>query len=140
MVSRMSRQLKGIFFDDIGSFPLPKGVRLESLSPDQYLQLVRDVLDQKLRAGVEVPTYPQFRDMIRMFLDPIENPDLSESPYLIKREHAKIMELQAVPPGRVLARLCHRTHRALYIRLWGHALPRYSLHYGGERGQVPRRG
>lgn len=114
----MSRQLKGIFFDDIGSYPMPKGVRLESLSPDQYLQLVRDVMDQKLRAGVEVPTYPQFRDMIRMFMDPIENPDLSESPYLIKREHARIMELQAVPPGQCV-RVCVTGPIELYISAFG---------------------
>lgn len=114
----MSRQLKGIFFDDIGSYPLPKGVRLESLSPDQYLRLVRDVLDQKLRAGVEVPTYPQFRDMIRMFMDAIEDPDLSESPYLIKREHARIMELQAVPPGQS-SRVCVTGPIELYLSAFG---------------------
>jgi 5-methyltetrahydropteroyltriglutamate--homocysteine methyltransferase len=114
----MSWRLKGIFFDDIGSYPLPKGVRLESLSPDQYLQLVRDVLDQKLRAGVEVPTYPQFRDMIRMFMDPIEDPDLSESPYLIKREHARIMELQAVPPCQC-SRVCVTGPIELYLSAFG---------------------
>ena len=114
----MSRQRKGIFFDDIGSYPLPKGVRLEGLSPDQYLQLVRDALNQKLRAGVEVPTYPQFRDMIRMFMDPIENPDLSESPYLIKREHARIMELQAVPLGQSV-RVCVTGPIELYISAFG---------------------
>lgn len=114
----MSSQLKGIFFDDIGSFPLPKGVRLESLSRDQYLQLVRDVLAQKRSAGVEVPTYPQFRDMIRMFMDLIEDPELTESPYLIKREHAKIMELQAVPPGQSV-RVCVTGPVELYISAFG---------------------
>ena len=114
----MSSQLKGIFFDDVGSFPLPKGVRLESLSRDQYLQLVRDVLAQKRSAGVEVPTYPQFRDMIRMFMDLIENPELTESPYLIKREHAKIMELQAVPPGQSV-RVCVTGPIELYISAFG---------------------
>ncbi|HEX7445503.1 MAG TPA: methionine synthase [Methanothrix sp.] len=114
----MSSQLKGIFFDDVGSFPLPKGVRLESLSRDQYLQLVRDVLAQKRSAGVEVPTYPQFRDMIRMFMDLIEDPELTESPYLIKREHAKIMELQAVPPGQGV-RVCVTGPVELYISAFG---------------------
>ncbi len=114
----MSSQLKGIFFDDVGSYPLPKGVRLESLSRDQYLQLVRDVLAQKRNAGVEVPTYPQFRDMIRMFMDPIEDPELTESPYLIKREHAKIMELEAVPPGQSV-RVCVTGPVELYISAFG---------------------
>lgn len=114
----MSRQIEGIFFDDIGSFPLPKGVRLEGLSGDQYLNLVRDVLAQKSRAGVEVPTYPQFRDMIRMFMDPIENPDYQEDPYLIKKEHAKIMELEAVQAGQDV-RVCVTGPVELYISVFG---------------------
>jgi len=114
----MSRQIEGIFFDDIGSFPLPKGVRLQSLSRDQYLELVRNVLAQKSRAGVEVPTYPQFRDMIRMFMDEIENPALTKSPYLIKREHARIMELEAVPAGQEV-RVCVTGPVELYISAFG---------------------
>jgi 5-methyltetrahydropteroyltriglutamate--homocysteine methyltransferase len=114
----MARQIEGLFFDDIGSFPLPKGVRLENLSHDQYLNLVRDVLAQKSRAGVEVPTYPQFRDMIRMFMDEIENPDHAESPYLIKREHARIMELLALPPGQEV-RVCVTGPVELYISAFG---------------------
>jgi len=114
----MARQIEGLFFDDIGSFPLPKGVRLENLSHDQYLNLVRDVLAQKSRAGVEVPTYPQFRDMIRMFMDEIENPDHAESPYLIKREHARIMELLAVAPGQEV-RVCVTGPVELYISAFG---------------------
>ena len=114
----MSRQIEGIFFDDIGSFPLPKGVRLQSLSRDQYLELVRNVLAQKSRAGVEVPTYPQFRDMIRMFMDEIENPALTKSPYLIKREHARIMELEAVLAGEDM-RVCVTGPVELYISAFG---------------------
>jgi len=109
---------KGIFFDDIGSYPLPIGVRLKSISRDQYLQLVGEVLTQKIDAGVEVPTYPQFRDMIRMFMDPIEDPKLSESPYLIKKENAKILELQAVPPGQKV-RVCVTGPVELYISAFG---------------------
>ena len=114
----MARQIEGLFFDDIGSYPLPKGVRLENLSHDQYLNLVRDVLAQKSRAGVEVPTYPQFRDMIRMFMDEIENPDHAESPYLIKREHARIMELLALSPGQEV-RVCVTGPVELYISAFG---------------------
>jgi 5-methyltetrahydropteroyltriglutamate--homocysteine methyltransferase len=114
----MSLMEEGIFFDDIGSFPLPKGVRVKSLSRDQYLELVRDVLAQKCRAGVQVATYPQFRDMIRMFMDEIENPDKAESPYLIKREAAKIMELEAVVPGQDV-RVCVTGPVELYISAFG---------------------
>ena len=114
----MSGQIEGIFFDDIGSFPLPKGVSLKSLSRDQYLELVRDVLAQKSRAGVQVPTYPQFRDMIHMFMDDIENPALTESPYLLKKEHARIMELEALPAGQQV-RVCVTGPVELYISVFG---------------------
>jgi 5-methyltetrahydropteroyltriglutamate--homocysteine methyltransferase len=109
---------EGIFFDDIGSYPLPKGTRLDGLSKEQYLDLLRDVLAQKISAGVEVPTYPQFRDMIRMFMDPIENPDLTESPYLIKKENTEIIELQAVSPGQEV-RVCVTGPLELYISAFG---------------------
>jgi 5-methyltetrahydropteroyltriglutamate--homocysteine methyltransferase len=109
---------EGIFFDDIGSYPLPKGTRLDRLSNGQYLDLVGDVLAQKISAGVEVPTYPQFRDMIRMFMGPIENPDLTESPYLIKKENAEIIELQAFSPGQEV-RICVTGPLELYISAFG---------------------
>jgi len=109
---------EGIFFDDIGSFPLPRGVRVRSLSRDQYLNLVREVLAYKKQAGVQVPTYPQFRDMVRMFMDEIEDPSKTESPYLIKKEHAKIMELEAVEPGQAV-RVCVTGPIELYISAFG---------------------
>jgi 5-methyltetrahydropteroyltriglutamate--homocysteine methyltransferase len=109
---------EGIFFDDIGSYPLPKGIRRDGLSGEQYLDLVRDALAQKISAGVEVPTYPQFRDMIRMFMDPIENPELAQSPYIIKKENAEILELQAVAPGKPV-RVCVTGPVELYISVFG---------------------
>lgn len=108
----------GIFFDDIGSYPLPKGIKLKDLSTGQYLDLVRDTTFQKIAAGVEVPTYPQFRDMIRMFLDQIEDPGLEESPYLIRREEAQILELAAMPPGRKV-RVCVTGPVELYLSVFG---------------------
>jgi 5-methyltetrahydropteroyltriglutamate--homocysteine methyltransferase len=107
-----------MFFDDIGSYPLPKGVRMDGLSQEQYLVLVRETLAKKTFAGVEVPTYPQFRDMIRMFLDPIEKPENQESPYLIKKESAQIVELQAVPPG-CKVRVCVTGPVELYLSAFG---------------------
>ena len=107
-----------IFFDDIGSYPLPRGVKLGGLSRDRYLQLVGQVLAEKIRAGVEIPTYPQLRDMIRMFMDPIKDPKMTESPFLIRREEAKIMELEAVPPGQKV-RVCVTGPVELYISAFG---------------------
>ena len=107
-----------IFFDDIGSYPLPRGVKLDGLSRDRYLQLVGQVLAEKISAGVDIPTYPQLRDMIRMFMDPIKDPKMTESPFLIRREEAKIMELEAVPPGQKV-RVCVTGPVELYISAFG---------------------
>ena len=114
----MSRLAEGIFYDDIGSFPLPRGVKIAGLSREGYLDLVGSVLAIKKRAGVECPTYPQMRDMIRMFMDEIENPNQADSPYLIKREHARIRELEAVSPGQMI-RVCVTGPLELYLSAFG---------------------
>ena len=114
----MSRLAEGIFYDDIGSFPLPRGVKTAGLSREGYLDLVSSVLAIKRRAGVECPTYPQLRDMIRMFMDEIENPDQADSPYLIKTEHALIRELEAVSPGENV-RVCVTGPLELYLSAFG---------------------
>ena len=114
----MSRLAEGIFYDDIGSFPLPRGVKIAGLSREGYLDLVGTVLAIKRRAGVECPTYPQLRDMIRMFMDEIENPDQADSPYLIKTEHALIRELEAVSPGENV-RVCVTGPLELYLSAFG---------------------
>ena len=114
----MSRLAEGIFYDDIGSFPLPGGVKTAGLSREGYLDLVGSVLAIKRRAGVECPTYPQLRDMIRMFMDEIENPDQADSPYLIKTEHARIRELEAVSPGENV-RVCVTGPLELYLSAFG---------------------
>ena len=95
---------RDIIFDDIGSYPLPSGMSRESLPEGEaYLAVVRDAMAQKIEAGVERPTYPQFRDMIRMFMDPIEDPGRSESPYVLRPEHARIPELSALESlGRMM--------------------------------------
>ncbi|OPX78703.1 MAG: 5-methyltetrahydropteroyltriglutamate--homocysteine methyltransferase [Methanosaeta sp. PtaB.Bin039] len=85
-----------IIYDDIGSFPKPAGTRMEGMDKESYLALVGQTMEQKLCTGLERPTYPQFRDMIRMFMDPIQDPACTESPYLIRRDAASILELDAL--------------------------------------------
>ena len=114
----MSRPVEGIFYDDIGSFPLPHGVQIKELSREGYLDLVGSVLAIKRQAGVECPTYPQLRDMIGMFMDEIEKPDQSESPYLIKRENAIIRELEAFSSGENV-RVCVTGPLELYLSAFG---------------------
>lgn len=115
---RGNEGIKGIIFDDIGSYPLPRGARLDGLSREQYLQVAGQVLTEKIRAGVEIPTYPQLRNMIRMFMDPIQDPDITESPFLIKRDEARILEMEAVPAGQKV-RVCVTGPIELYISAFG---------------------
>ena len=94
-----------VLYDDIGSYPLPDGVTkpwikqaftdVDSHKKELY-QLLQDALQQKLNAGVEVPTYPQFQDMITQFTDPLMDSERTEAPLLIKEEEAKIHELAAL--------------------------------------------
>jgi 5-methyltetrahydropteroyltriglutamate--homocysteine methyltransferase len=97
--------------DDIGSFPLPEGVKKEELekaafsliqNPNlrnefiekNFLQVVKDTMRQKIEAGIDVPNYPQHQDMNHQFLRPIE--EFWESPYLIKQAYARIPEIDVV--------------------------------------------
>lgn len=92
-------------YDDIGSYPLPAGVQkqwikdafsdLESHKNKLY-KILEDALQQKLNAGVEVPTYPQFQNMITQFSEPIMDEDRTEAPLLIKEAEARIHELAAL--------------------------------------------
>jgi 5-methyltetrahydropteroyltriglutamate--homocysteine methyltransferase len=125
----MAEEGEKIIFDDIGSYPLPAGMRREKLPlGDSYLAVVRDALSQKIEAGVERPTYPQFRDMIKMFMDPIEDPNRSESPYVVRAEDALIMELEALESlgkemeqegKRFQARVCVTGPVELYLARFG---------------------
>jgi len=89
-------------FDDVGSFPLPEGMSGEAIRIDDpagrqhYLDVVEDAMRLKLEAGVDVPTYPQFRDMNRMFLDIIEDPSMCTEPLVVDEHNATIVELEAV--------------------------------------------
>jgi 5-methyltetrahydropteroyltriglutamate--homocysteine methyltransferase len=93
------------FYDDIGSYPLPYGVTkpwikqafadVESHQNRLY-DILQDALRQKLNAGVEVPTYPQFQDMITQFSEPIMDAERTEAPLLIKEGEAQLKELDAL--------------------------------------------
>jgi 5-methyltetrahydropteroyltriglutamate--homocysteine methyltransferase len=50
----------------------------------------------KVKAGLEVINYPQFRDMVKMFLDLIKDEAFQEDAFLIKKEHAIIPEFAAI--------------------------------------------
>ncbi len=58
--------MKEIIFDDIGSYPLPEGVSREWVQnafktraeDEKLFTVINDAFQQKIDAGVEVPTYP----------------------------------------------------------------------------------
>jgi 5-methyltetrahydropteroyltriglutamate--homocysteine methyltransferase len=92
-------------YDDIGSYPLPEGVTrawikaafadLDTHQAKLY-ELLQNALQQKLEAGVQVPTYPQFQDMITQFTEPLMDSTRTEAPLLVKEDEARIRELDAL--------------------------------------------
>ncbi|VVB54599.1 Uncharacterised protein [uncultured archaeon] len=110
-----------ILFDDIGSFPLPKGINREWVeqakkSNDPKLpDLLKNAMQQKIDAGVDVPTYPQFRDMNQMFLEIINDESAQEEPLIIRKDRARIMELSAMED--IGAQYLNKTGKKLNIRL-----------------------
>ena len=93
-----------ITFDDIGSYPLPHGVNKRvqqafaagDIQAADVTDAIREVMSQKIAAGIEVPTYPQFQDMNRQFLRIINDPDKIDKPFLVKDSCAEIIELSAI--------------------------------------------
>ncbi|MBE8539097.1 methionine synthase [Geoglobus acetivorans] len=113
-----------MIFDEIGSFPLPEGISRdwveENLHSREYAEMVRRAFLMKVNAGVDVPTYPQFRDMNRMFLDLIKNPEYQEDVYLIEKEFARIREVEALMEMEVEGlRVCITGPFELYYREFG---------------------
>jgi 5-methyltetrahydropteroyltriglutamate--homocysteine methyltransferase len=97
--------MKRALFDDIGSYPLPSGITREWINEafahverykTQLYEILQEALWQKIHAGVEVPNYPQFQNMIAQFSEPIMDNERTEAPLLIKEEEAKIVELEAL--------------------------------------------
>jgi len=88
-----------MIFDDIGSFPLPYGITRDwiecNLRTKEYEELVKRTFLMKSKY-VELPNYPQFRDMISMFMNLIKNPEFQDEPYLISKKYAIIPELEYV--------------------------------------------
>ena len=94
-----------VIFDDVGSYPLPEGITREWVkqafrayeeNKRRIQELVGNAIRQKLDAGVELPNYPQFQDMISQFAEPILDDSRTEEPFLVREEEARIAELDAL--------------------------------------------
>lgn len=102
--------MSSIIYDDIGSYPLPEGVSRDWLQvqfendPDneKLKSVVSDVFRQKIDAGVEVPTYPQLRDMNNQFLSIIKDPGCCDEPFRVREEAAVIAELEMIEQAALL--------------------------------------
>lgn len=96
--------MRGIIFDDIGSYPLPDSVSkkwvndaFSKRTDDETLfSVINTAFQKKIDAGVHVPTYPQYQDMNQQFLSIINNPKCAEEPFKVKEDCAQILELQAI--------------------------------------------
>ena len=85
-----------IISDDIGSFPLPEGVKREGLEGEEFEEVVRGIMQRKISAGIQRPTYPQVKDMISQFFSSIEESQGGEGVWLINEEDAKIPEIEII--------------------------------------------
>ncbi|MCZ7355607.1 MAG: methionine synthase [Candidatus Methanoperedens sp.] len=110
-----------ILFDDIGSYPLPKDIpktwvadAIKRKDP-KFQTCVRDAMRQKIEAGVDTPTYPQFQDMNQQFLDIINDEAFTEEPLIVRNEKARILELDAIE--EVGAEYYRKNARKLNIRV-----------------------
>ncbi len=122
---------------DEGSLPTPEGVTrewvkaaAENRSEDEKLfSIIREAFQRKIDAGVHVPTYPQFRDMIGQFLDVIKDEKNCSEPYVLKEENAKILELEIIDgvakqykkeTGKTLeVRVCIAGPTDMYLQAFG---------------------
>ncbi|MBC7085087.1 MAG: methionine synthase [Methanomethylovorans sp.] len=99
--------MNNVIFDDIGSYPLPEGITKEWVEKafskhtesEKLFHVINNAFQQKIDAGVEVPTYPQYQDMNEQFLSIIKDTESTEEPFKVKEEAARIIELDAIQPA-----------------------------------------
>ena len=82
--------------DDIGSFPLPEGVKRDGLEGEEFKEVVRGIMQRKISSGLMRPNYPQVKDMISQFFSSIEESQDEAGAWLIKKEEAKIPEIEII--------------------------------------------
>ncbi|MHC1584372.1 MAG: methionine synthase [Methanosarcinales archaeon] len=124
-----------ILFDDIGSYPPPEGLgegwAEETIENDwnRFAKILQEAMLQKIRAGVDLPTYPQFQEMAHQFLKVIKDPLKVDEPYLVRERDARIVEVYAIEPFareyrekhgvRMPLRLCVTGPLELYLKEFG---------------------
>lgn len=130
--------MTNVIFDDIGSYPLPEGVTKEWVQKafskhserEKLFQLINAAFQQKIDAGVEAPTYPQYQDMNEQFLSIIRNPECTEEPFKVKEKAARIVELEAVQPAAQMYMQSHGEKQNTRVCVTG-PLEMYLKEFGG---------
>lgn len=129
--------MEEFLFDDVGSYPLPEGVSREwvrnafktGIENEKLFDVINAAFQQKIDAGVQVPTYPQYQDMNEQFLEVIKDPNCCEGPFDVKLKCARIKELEAIEKvakvykekfGETLkVRICVTGPTELYLKEFG---------------------
>jgi len=84
-----------VIVSDIGSFPKSQSLQSKSGSTGSAAGMkavVSDIMAWKVKSGLDVPLYPQTRDMIGMFFEPIEK----NREWVVPEKEANIAELKFV--------------------------------------------
>lgn len=124
-----------MIFDDIGSYPLPQDVNKEWVTHaikqnhPKLIRIIKDAMWQKIEAGVELPTYPQFQDMNQQFLGMISDESKTDEPFIVSRNNAGIMELEIIEEvgaeyyerkgNKLKVRVCITGPLELYLKRFG---------------------
>lgn len=129
-----------ILYDDVGSFPLPPDVSKEWLhravltreEDEKLFSVIEQVFIQKREAGVQIPNYPQFQDMIAQFMDIFSNPKCCSAPYIVLPECTRMVELAALENlgkrirsetgEKMPVRICLTGPVELYVNQFGGAI------------------
>ncbi|WP_370574087.1 methionine synthase [Methanomethylovorans sp.] len=130
--------MTNVIFDDIGSYPLPEGVTKEWVQKaflkhserEKLFQLINASFQQKIDAGVEAPTYPQYQDMNEQFLSIIRDPENIEEPFKVKERAARIVELEAIQPAAQMYMQSHGEKQNTRVCVTG-PLEMYLKEFGG---------
>jgi len=130
--------MNNVIFDDIGSYPLPQGVTKEWVQKafskhserEKLFQIINAAFQQKVDAGVEAPTYPQYQDMNEQFLSVIRDPENTEEPFKVKEKAARIVELEAVQPAAQMYMQSHGEKQNTRVCVTG-PLEMYLKEFGG---------
>lgn len=130
--------MNNVIFDDIGSYPLPQGITKEWVQKafskhserEKLFQIINAAFQQKIDAGVEAPTYPQYQDMNEQFLSVIRDPENTEELFKVKEKAARIVELEAVQPAAQMYMQSHGEKQNSRVCVTG-PLEMYLKEFGG---------